>query len=139
METARLVENIGVGAYLGAAHIVEDQSFLTAAASIATIEARHQTILNLFNGALSAPQPFDIPLAPPEVLAMVGPFISGCSLGVTGAGPFSALSSTELFAKSTPFTFSPYQLTPLSPSPVPTSPSAPRYSSARLPSTEAPL
>jgi hypothetical protein len=85
VETARLVENVGVGAYLGAAHLVQDQTFLTAAASIVTIEARHQTILNMFEGAVSVPQPFDIPLAPQEVLAMVGSFISGCSLGVTGA------------------------------------------------------
>ncbi|KAH8989416.1 ferritin-like domain-containing protein [Lactarius hatsudake] len=62
---ARLVENVGVGAYLGAAHLVEDPVVLTAAASILTIEARHQTILNLFQGGSAIPQSFDIPLLPP--------------------------------------------------------------------------
>jgi hypothetical protein len=84
VQTARLVENVGVGAYLGAAHIVGDATFLTAAASIVTIEARHQAILNIMQGVSPAPQPFDIPLLPNEVLAMVGSFISGCSLGVPG-------------------------------------------------------
>lgn len=81
---ARLVENVGVGAYLGAASLIADPSLLTAAASILTVEARHQTILNVLNGATAIPQAFDIPLTPPQVLALAGPFISGCQLGVTG-------------------------------------------------------
>jgi hypothetical protein len=81
--TARLVENVGVGAYLGAASLIADPSLLTAAASILTVEARHQTILNVLNGATAIPQAFDIALTPPQVLALAGPFISGCELGVT--------------------------------------------------------
>jgi len=54
---ARVVENIGVGAYLGlgAAHHVQDpRRVLTAAASIviATVESRHNTILNIFEAAI---------------------------------------------------------------------------------------
>ncbi len=82
---ARLVENVGVGAYLGAAHLVQDPVILTAAASILTIEARHQTILNVLQGGSAIPQAFDIPLLPQEVLSIAGPFISGCDLGVPGA------------------------------------------------------
>lgn len=82
--TARLVENVGVGAYLGAASLVKDPVLLTAAASILTIEARHQTILNLLGGATSIPQAFDIALSPPQVLAIAGPFVTGCDLGVPG-------------------------------------------------------
>ena len=80
---ARVVENVGVGAYLGAAHLVGDLNVLTAAASIMTVEARHQTILNVLSGATAIPQSFDIPLLPQEVLAIAGAFIKGCDLGIT--------------------------------------------------------
>lgn len=79
---AQLVENVGVGAYLGAAHLIGDPRVLTAAASIVTIEARHQSVLNLFQGIAPVPQPFDIPLLPNEVLALAGPLIKGCDLGI---------------------------------------------------------
>lgn len=84
--TARVVEMVGVGAYLGAASLVTDPQLLTIAASILTVEARHQTMLNVLNGAGAAiPQAFDIPLSPPQVLAIAGAFIQpGCDLGVPG-------------------------------------------------------
>jgi hypothetical protein len=82
--TARVVEYVGVGAYLGAAHLIEDLRILTSAASILTIESRHQTVLNLFEGGSAISQPFDIPLLPQEVLAIAGGFIKGCDLGVPG-------------------------------------------------------
>lgn len=83
---ARLVENLGVAAYLGAAHLMSDPVLLTAAASILTIEARHQTILNVINGASAIPQAFDIAFSPSEVLAVASPFISGCQIPVPGTG-----------------------------------------------------
>ena len=61
---ARLVENVGVGAYLGAAHLVRDAIILTDAASIVTVEARHQTMLNVLNGGTAIPAAFDLPLLP---------------------------------------------------------------------------
>ena len=82
--TARVVENLGVAAYLGAAHLLDDPVLLTDAASIATVEARHQTILNVLSGASAIPQAFDIPFSPSQVLAVASPFISGCDLGVAG-------------------------------------------------------
>jgi Ferritin-like domain len=85
VSAARLFENVGVGAYLGAAHLVQDVRVLTDAATIVTIEARHQTVLNLFQAVTAIPQAFDIPLLPQEVLAIAGSFISGCSLGIQGA------------------------------------------------------
>ena len=98
---ARLVENVGVGAYLGAAHLVTDPIILTSAASIVTVEARHQTMLNVLNGGTAIPAPFDLPLLPQEVLALAGSFISGCSVGidalpsltVTNSGPIGAGTS----------------------------------------------
>ena len=83
-KVARLVEYVGVGAYLGAAHLVQDPVLLTAAASIVTVEARHQSILNVLNSGTAIPQAFDIPLLPQEVLALAGGFISGCDVGITG-------------------------------------------------------
>ena len=84
--TARVVEMVGVGAYLGAASLVSDPQLLTAAASILTVEARHQTMLNVLSGSGAAiPQAFDIPLSPSQVLAIAGGFIQpGCDLGVPG-------------------------------------------------------
>lgn len=80
---ARVVEMTGVAAYAGAASLITDPQILTAAATILTTEARHQTILNIMSGAGSPiPQPFDMALTPGEVLAVASPFISGCDLGV---------------------------------------------------------
>lgn len=84
LTVAQLVENVGVGAYLGAAHLIEDPRVLTAAASIVTIESRHQTLLNLFQGFPLIPQAFDMPLLPNEVLSLAGGFIKGCDLGIKG-------------------------------------------------------
>lgn len=84
INVARIVEDVGVGAYLGAAHLISDPVLLTAAASIMTVEARHQTVLNILSGTGTAiPSAFDIALRPEEVLAIVSPFFSGpCNLGV---------------------------------------------------------
>lgn len=81
---ARVVEAVGVGAYLGGSVLIEDPNILSAAASILTIEARHQTLLNTLNGATAVPQGFDIAFTPQQVLAIAGGFISGCEeLGIT--------------------------------------------------------
>lgn len=82
MTVARKVETIGVGAYAGAASLVEDPRILTTAASILPIESRHQSVLNVLNGGAAAPQAFDLVFTPAQVLAMAGPFITGCDLGV---------------------------------------------------------
>jgi hypothetical protein len=102
---ARLVENVGVGAYLGAAHLIADPRVLTAAASIVTIEARHQTILNIFEGGSAIPQGFDIPLLPNEVLAIASTFISGCDLGVKANAPLS-VTNTGTISVGTSLQFS---------------------------------
>ncbi|KAL5527094.1 hypothetical protein ACEPAG_5885 [Sanghuangporus baumii] len=101
---ARLVENVGVGAYLGAAHLVTDPIILTDAASIVTVEARHQTILNVLNGGTAIPAAFDLPLLPQEVLAIAGPFISGCSVGID-ALPSLTVTNTGTIAAGTSLSF----------------------------------
>lgn len=85
LATARVVENLGVMAYLGAASLLTDPQLLEIAGSILTTEARHQTMLNVLSGSGTAiPSPFDLALTPSEVLAVASPFISGCDLGVPG-------------------------------------------------------
>ncbi|KAK7061305.1 ferritin-like domain-containing protein [Favolaschia claudopus] len=85
--TARAVELVGVAAYLGGATIIDDPVLLDAAASILTVEARHQTVLNIMSGSGSSiPAAFDIALTPPEVLSIAGGFIDGdCNTGITPA------------------------------------------------------
>ncbi|KAK7696598.1 hypothetical protein QCA50_001256 [Cerrena zonata] len=101
---ARVVENLGVAAYLGAARLVSDPVLLTAAASILTVEARHQTVLNILNAGSAIPSGFDIPFTPSEVLAIASQFISGCDLGVP-ANPTLSLTNTGTVAPGTALTF----------------------------------
>jgi len=105
--TARVVELVGVGAYLGAAHLLTDPALLTAAGSILTVEARHQTVLNILSGTGTAvPAAFDIALTPSEVLALAGPFIDGpCDLGVPANTPLS-VTNTGVVGPGTKLTFS---------------------------------
>jgi len=79
---ARVVEQVGVSAFLGAAALVSDRSILGAAATILTTEARHQSLLNTLNGGTAVPQAFDQALSPQQVLALASPFISGCDFGI---------------------------------------------------------
>jgi hypothetical protein len=105
--TARVVENVGVSAYLGGATLITDPVLLDAAGSILTVEARHQTILNVLSGTGTAiPAAFDIPLTPNEILAIAGPFFDGpCDLGVP-ANPSLAITNTGTVAPGTKLTFS---------------------------------
>ncbi|KAI0939057.1 hypothetical protein AcV5_000577 [Taiwanofungus camphoratus] len=103
--TARIVENLGVAAYLGAANLISDPVLLTAAASIMTVEARHQTVLNVLNGGTAIPQGFDIAFSPSEVLAIAGQFISGCDVGIP-ANPSLQVTNTGPVSVGTALTFS---------------------------------
>ena len=102
---ARLVEEVGVTAYLGAAHLLSNPILLTAAGSILTIEARHQTILNVLNAGTAIPQAFDIAFTPSEVLGIAGAFISECDLGVP-PNPSLAITNTGKIDAGTSLTFS---------------------------------
>ena len=74
---AAVFENIGVSAYLGAAGII-DKSVLTTAASIVTVESRHQTAIRIFAGLAAIPQALDVPLSPRAVFTMASAFIKKC-------------------------------------------------------------
>ncbi|GAA5864793.1 hypothetical protein JCM3774_004229 [Rhodotorula dairenensis] len=96
LSTARSIEAVGVSAYLGAAHLLQSADLLEAAASILTLEARHQSLLNVLSGGSYNPQSFDIQLPPQAVLALVGGFLTGCQakdLGLTANQPLSVRSS----------------------------------------------
>ncbi|KAF8338946.1 uncharacterized protein EI90DRAFT_3118017 [Cantharellus anzutake] len=96
---ARLVENVGVSAYLGAASLITSPQLLSVAASILTIEARHQSILNVLNRGSSIAAAFDMALSPSQVLAMAGPFISG-------SNPVLTVTSNGTVGPGTKLTFS---------------------------------
>lgn len=89
-----LPPSIGVGAYIGAAPLLDD-STLIAASTIATVEARHSSFLNLINGGDYAPSPYDISLAPSSVATLVLPYVSGCDIGASlGIHPGQPLVAT---------------------------------------------
>lgn len=98
MTVARVVELVGVSAYLGAAGLLDDVRLLTTAASVLTNEARHQTILNVLNGGASIPAAFDIAFSPQQVLSIAGSFISGCDLGVTPTASLAVTNTGNLGA-----------------------------------------
>jgi len=75
LATAQALENTGVSAYDGAAQFLENPDLLTAAGTIVAVEARHAAYLNLLNGVIPFPAPFETPLTPAEVLEIAGPFI----------------------------------------------------------------
>ncbi|KAI1771865.1 ferritin-like domain-containing protein [Hypoxylon cercidicola] len=79
--TASILESVGISAYLGAAPLVSDTSILSTAASILTIEARHQSFVRIALGVAASPSPFDTPLGPKAVFSLAAPFITSCPGG----------------------------------------------------------
>jgi rubrerythrin len=67
ISVARFLENTGVKAYDGAIAHIEAAALLRAGATIATVEARHASYLNLLNGAVPFPKAFDTPVAPRKI------------------------------------------------------------------------
>ena len=103
LTTSHTFENVGVGAYLGAAGFIKNKDVLAAAASIFGVEARHAALVgNLLNlppeGGVYMGA-FETPLTKAKVLSDVTPFLASQmammpSGGVnTGGGPSSTPDS----------------------------------------------
>jgi hypothetical protein len=106
LKTSHTFENVGVGAYLGAAGYLKDKSILQAAAGIFGVEARHAAIVGnllglpaeggVYMGA------FEKPVDKATVLAGVAPFLTQMSGGMpsgapeTGGGSASARDTSGL-------------------------------------------
>jgi rubrerythrin len=71
VSVAQFLENTGVSAYDGAIAHIENAGLLTASATIATVEARHASYLNLLNRGVPFPGAFDKPAAPRAICEAV--------------------------------------------------------------------
>lgn len=115
---ARVVEHVGVGAYQGGADIIDDPNFLSAAASILTIEARHQSFLNTLAGSTVVPQAFDVALTTSDVLSLAGAFLTGCDpaaeIGLPPGNAPLAITNTGPVVPGTKLEFSSPALDPTS-------------------------
>jgi hypothetical protein len=93
VKTARVLEAIGVSAYLGAAPLINSSDVLAAAASIVTVEARHQAFIRVASGAEPVPAAFDVALGPKAVFTLAAQFITSCPEGSNLAiTPFPAIA-----------------------------------------------
>lgn len=81
VKTARVLEAVGVSAYLGAAPLVNSSAVLSAAASIVTVESRHQAFIRIAMGAEPIPAAFDTALQPRAVFTLAAQFIKSCPEG----------------------------------------------------------
>lgn len=81
LATARVLEAVGVSAYLGAAPLVASPDILGVAASIVTVEARHQALIRVLSGVEAVPAAFDTALGPRAVFTLAAQFISSCPEG----------------------------------------------------------
>lgn len=72
---AKVAEDLGVGAYQGAAAAITNPAVLGAAGSIVQVEARHAAIINILSGLAPAPAAFTSSLTVQEVLTAVNPIL----------------------------------------------------------------
>jgi len=78
---ASVLESVGVSAYLGAAPYISTPAYLTIAAAITTVEARHQAYVSYVEGTAPFPSPFDTAIGLRQVITLAGSFIKSCPQG----------------------------------------------------------
>ena len=101
VSVAQLLENTGVTAYDGAIAHIEAANLLTAGATIATVEARHASYLNLLNRDVPFPSAFDEAVAPRKICRTVNKaFIT------QAPRPYGPYASLVAFCESLPDTTS---------------------------------
>ena len=97
LDLAATFEPVGVGAYLGAAPMIQSPDILAAAGSIAGVEGEHVVAVNWLLGSVPwAAEAFPKALTKDEVLAAVAPFMGGEMMG-TGGPPPDATSPREAY------------------------------------------
>ncbi len=85
LELAATFEPVGVGAYLGAAPMIQSPDILAAAGSIAGVEGEHVVAINWLLGVVPyASEAFPAAMTKDEVLAAVSPFIMGGMMDTGG-------------------------------------------------------
>jgi len=99
LKIARVLENVGVAAYDGAGYGVQNKALLTAAATIATVEARHAAYLNIVNNLNPFPSPFDSALDPSSVVGLASVFIVNCSGDGLAFQPRPQIDATPLWVR----------------------------------------
>jgi hypothetical protein len=67
-----VLEDTGVSAYLGQVKHISQAAVLSAAGTIATVEARHASWIRFINGVTPAPSDFDKPKSEKAILKAVG-------------------------------------------------------------------
>ncbi|KAJ7028528.1 ferritin-like domain-containing protein [Mycena alexandri] len=76
---ARVLEEVGTNAYTGGAQLIDNKDYLTAAASILAVEARHEAWISSAVFKASAwDTAFETPLLPNAVYSLAAPFIKSC-------------------------------------------------------------
>jgi len=84
---AAAFETTGVSAYDGAVNAITNLGYRTAAATIATVEARHSSILNLINQQVPFPANFDTALTPTQIVSIVRSYVTSCPSGSIPPSP----------------------------------------------------
>jgi len=102
LKTSHVFENVGVGAYLGAAGFIKDKAVLQAAAGIFGVEARHAAVVGNLLGLKAEGGvymgAFETPVRKATVLAGVAPFIvqvGGTPSGGANTGGGSAAADDK--------------------------------------------
>ncbi|RDB16652.1 Protein rds1 [Hypsizygus marmoreus] len=99
---SQVLEGVGVSAYTGAARLISNKDYLTAAASILSTEARHASwVAAAVNKVAGWSGSFDVPLSLNEVYTLAAPFIVSCP-STNPALPVKPFPTLTFSAKSVP-------------------------------------
>ncbi len=109
LTTARVLEGVGVSAYLGAAQNITNATYLEIAGSILTVESRHSSyiISQTDDGGNAIPAPYDTPLDFKQVYSLAAPFIASCPSNASL--PITAFPALNLTGGATNGSFTPGQ------------------------------